>query len=106
MQIETDTYLCRYDAYWHSDPSAAWLVDGWKLGRLVGHTPALAHTHTHTQTETHTSSHAHPLSYSHQLSYLGDPLALDRLLLELAEVVVVGHHVGDDRLLVRRVNEP
>ena len=40
-----------------------------------------------------------------KMVHLGNPLALHGLLLELAEVVVVCHHVGDDGLLVRRVHE-
>jgi hypothetical protein len=38
------------------------------------------------------------------LTHLGNPLALNGLLLELAEVVVVGHHVRDDGFLVRRIH--
>ena len=34
---------------------------------------------------------------------LGDTFSLDRLFPPFRKVVVVGHHVGDDRLLVREL---
>lgn len=45
-----------------------------------------------------------PCSTTDSLTHLPDSFALHLQGLHLREVVVVGHHVGDDRLLIRMVH--